>query len=71
MPRRVIGTPAQIVDAMEEWFQNEAADGFNILNLTYPDGFADLAELVVPELQRRGLYRKEYAGTTLREHLQD
>jgi hypothetical protein len=54
---------------MEEWHTTGAADGFNVLNLTFPDGFIDFADQVVPELRRRGLFRSEYEGTTLRENL--
>lgn len=67
--RMVIGTPADIADQMEEWFRNEAADGFNICPATLPHGIDDMAELVVPELRRRGLFRTEYEGTTLRANL--
>jgi FMN-dependent oxidoreductase (nitrilotriacetate monooxygenase family) len=65
----VIGTPAQIVDVMEEWFKHEACDGFNITPTHLPAGCEDFVELVTPELQRRGLFRTEYEGTTLRENL--
>lgn len=65
----VVGTPEQIADQLQLWFENEAADGFNVLVPTYPEGLKDIVELVIPELQRRGLFRKEYEGTTLREHL--
>ena len=67
--RTVIGTPANIADAMEEWFHNEAADGFNILPPWLPGGLDDVVDMVVPELQRRGLYRTAYEGRTLRENL--
>ncbi len=67
--RTVIGTPADIADAMEEWFHNEAADGFNILPPWLPGGLEDVVDMVVPELQRRGLYRTAYEGKTLRENL--
>ncbi|TQE91910.1 LLM class flavin-dependent oxidoreductase [Ureibacillus terrenus] len=67
--REIIGTPEQIADQLQEWFENEAADGFNIMPPTYPDGLDDFVELVIPELQRRGLFRTEYEGSTLREHL--
>ncbi|MBE9606878.1 LLM class flavin-dependent oxidoreductase [Acetobacteraceae bacterium H6797] len=67
--RLVIGTPGDIADAMEEWFVGGAADGFNILPPYLPGGLEDVVEMVVPELQRRGLYRTAYAGTTLRDHL--
>ena len=67
--RTVIGTPADIADAMEEWFHAEAADGFNILPPWLPGGLEDVVEMVVPELQRRGLYRTAYEATTLRGNL--
>jgi alkanesulfonate monooxygenase SsuD/methylene tetrahydromethanopterin reductase-like flavin-dependent oxidoreductase (luciferase family) len=65
----VCGTPRRIADTLEEWFVDGAADGFNILPPYFPGGFADFVDLVVPELQRRGLFRREYQGTTLRDHL--
>jgi N-acetyl-S-(2-succino)cysteine monooxygenase len=65
----VCGTPRRIADTLEEWFVEGAADGFNILPPYFPGGFADFVDLVVPELQRRGLFRYEYQGTTLRNHL--
>ena len=66
--RVVAGTPTQIADTIEEWFTQEAADGFNIMPPTLPGSLDDFVDLVVPELQRRGLFRTEYAGRTLREH---
>lgn len=65
----LVGTPEQIVDQLQEWFENEAADGFNILPPSTPAGLNDFVDLIVPELQRRGLFRTEYEGTTLRENL--
>lgn len=65
----VVGTPAQIVDTLEEWFTNDGADGFNILPPWVPTGLTDFVDLVIPELQRRGLYRTEYEGRTLRANL--
>ena len=62
------GTPEPIADTLEEWFVDGAADGFNILPPYFPGGFSDFVDLVVPELQRRGLFREEYEGTTLRDH---
>jgi FMN-dependent oxidoreductase (nitrilotriacetate monooxygenase family) len=62
------GTPKRIADTLEEWFVEEAADGFNVLPPYFPGALADFVDLVVPELQARGLFRREYAGTTLREH---
>lgn len=66
---QIIGTPAQIVDEMEERFQKHGADGFNIMPATLPGGLDDFIELVLPELRRRGLVRTEYEGRTLRGHL--
>ena len=63
------GTPAQIVDTMEHWFREGAADGFNVMPAWLPGSLDDFVDLVVPELQRRNLYRIAYTGTTLREHL--
>jgi hypothetical protein len=65
----VIGTAAQIADTIEEWVEARAADGFNIIPSHLPNGIEDFVELVVPELQRRGLFRMEYEGRTLRENL--
>ena len=67
--RQAIGTPAQIADMMQEWFENDAADGFNVLATHMPQGLDEFVDLVVPELQRRGLYRTAYEGTTLRDSL--
>ncbi len=64
----VVGTPEQIADAMEEFFQG-GCDGFNVMPMMFPDIFRDFAEQVVPLLQRRGLFRKDYEGSTLRDHL--
>jgi FMN-dependent oxidoreductase (nitrilotriacetate monooxygenase family) len=63
------GTPKQVADMMEEWFSTGAADGFNFMAPVFPNGLVDFVELVVPELQRRGLYRTEYRGHTLRDNL--
>ncbi|MBD2870547.1 LLM class flavin-dependent oxidoreductase [Paenibacillus arenilitoris] len=62
------GTPVQIADAMERWFAEGAADGFNLMPPYLPDGLDDFVDKVVPELQNRGLFREEYTGGTLREH---
>ncbi|MFJ8259166.1 LLM class flavin-dependent oxidoreductase [Peribacillus asahii] len=67
--REIVGTPAQIADQLEEWFLNEGADGFNVMAPTFPDGLHDIVELVIPELQRRGLFRTEYESNTLRGNL--
>jgi FMN-dependent oxidoreductase (nitrilotriacetate monooxygenase family) len=65
----VKGTPKQVVDMMEEWYVEEACDGFNVMPPYLPGGLNDFVELVIPEMQRRGLFRTEYTGRTLREHL--
>lgn len=65
----LVGTPESIADELEHWFTTGAADGFNILSPTFPHGLKDFADLVIPELQRRGLFRTEYTGRTLRDHL--
>jgi alkanesulfonate monooxygenase len=65
----MVGTPESIADRMEQWYVEEAADGFNIMPPYLPGGLNDFVELVIPELQRRGLFRTEYTGRTLREHL--
>jgi alkanesulfonate monooxygenase SsuD/methylene tetrahydromethanopterin reductase-like flavin-dependent oxidoreductase (luciferase family) len=63
------GSASEVADVMEEWFTCGGADGFNIMPPIMPGGLDDFVDLVVPELQRRGLYRTRYEGTTLREHL--
>lgn len=65
----ICGTPAGIADTLEEWFRGHAADGFNILPPYFPGGFDDFVDQVVPILQERGLFRRDYTGTTLRDHL--
>ncbi len=62
-------TPGEIADEMEAWYVAGAADGFNLMFPLLPDDWLNFAELVVPELQRRGLTRKEYATGTLRDRL--
>ncbi|MBO9171158.1 LLM class flavin-dependent oxidoreductase [Rhizobium sp. L245/93] len=65
----ITGTPTQIADFMEEWFETRAADGFILMFPTLPSSLTDFTELVLPELRRRGLFREEYEGPTLRENL--
>ena len=65
----VVGTPERIADALQERFEAQGADGFNIMPPTLPGGLDDFAALVIPELQRRGLFRRDYEAGTLREHL--
>ena len=65
----MIGTPETIADQMEEWLETEACDGFNVMFPYLPAGLDDVVDRVVPELQRRGLFRRDYEGKTLRENL--
>ncbi len=65
----MVGTPQTIADQMEEWLMTNASDGFNIMFPYLPGGLDDFVDRVVPELQRRGLFRTEYEGKTLRENL--
>jgi alkanesulfonate monooxygenase len=66
---QMVGTPDEIADTMQSWLEQEAADGFNVMFHSVPEGLDDFVDRVVPELQRRGLLRGEYEGTTLRDHL--
>ncbi len=67
--RLMVGTPEQIADGLQEWFEAGAADGFNVMPPWFPGAFDDFVDQVVPILQRRNLFREDYAGSTLREHL--
>jgi FMN-dependent oxidoreductase (nitrilotriacetate monooxygenase family) len=70
MGHRVLcGTPEMIADGLVEWFVAGAADGFNLMPPWFPSAFDDFVDHVVPILQRRGLFRTEYTGHTLRDHL--
>jgi alkanesulfonate monooxygenase len=64
-----VGTPRTIADEMEQWLVEDASDGFNIMFPYLPVGIDDFVDRVVPELQRRGIFRREYEGRTLRENL--
>lgn len=66
---RIVGTPAQVADELQARFEGGAADGFNVMPSYFPGELNAFATLVVPELQRRGLFRREYEGRTLRQHL--
>ncbi|MCU1567849.1 MAG: nitrilotriacetate monooxygenase component, partial [Pseudarthrobacter sp.] len=66
--RTFTGTPVQVADAIQEWFDGGAADGFNIMPPVLPSGLETFVDQVVPILQERGLFRTEYTGATLREH---
>ena len=65
----MVGTPVQIADLMQEWVEAQAADGFNVIVPYFPGGLNDFVEGVIPELQRRNLFRTDYESTTLRGNL--
>src|ERR1700736_2063737 len=65
----MVGTPATIADEMEEWLETEGSDGFTVMFPYLPGGLDDFVAGVVPELQRRGIFRRDYEGKTLRENL--
>jgi hypothetical protein len=65
----MVGTPEMVADEMEEWLTTEASDGFTLQFPYLPGGLDDFCDQVVPELQRRGLFRRDYEGPTLRDHL--
>ena len=67
--REIVGTPEQVADDIERWFQAGAADGFNLMPGLLPSGLQDFVDQVVPLLQKRGIFRTDYEGRTLREHL--
>ena len=64
-----VGGPKEIADGLEEWFETGICDGFVVAATYAPGSYADFVKFVVPELQRRGLYHKDYRGETLRENL--
>jgi alkanesulfonate monooxygenase len=65
----IVGSPYQVADYLQDWFEREACDGFNLMPPYIPGAMDDFCELVIPELQMRGLFRTEYEGNTLRENL--
>src|SRR5271168_2143224 len=65
----MVGTAKTIADEMEEWLETEGSDGFTVQFPYLPGGLVDFCDQLIPELQRRGIFRKEYEGKTLREHL--
>ncbi|ONH35916.1 nitrilotriacetate monooxygenase [Protofrankia sp. BMG5.30] len=67
--RTIVGTPETIADHIQEWFETQAADGFNVIFPYLPETLDDFADLVIPHLRRRGLFRTSYEGRTLRENL--
>ena len=71
-PRALLaGTPAMIADVMEDWFADGACDGFILPPTIFPTTFEEFGRMVVPELQRRGIFRTAYRGQTLRDNLRD
>ena len=65
----MVGTPSTIADEMQAWLEGEGSDGFNVMFPYLPNGLDEFVDKVVPELQRRGIYRTRYEGRTLRENL--
>lgn len=65
----MVGTPETIADQMQEWLETHACDGFNVMFPWLPGGLDDVVDRVVPELRRRGIFRRAYEGATLRDHL--
>ena len=65
----IVGSPSQVADELEEWVRDTGIDGFNLAYALTPESFSDFVEFVIPELQRRGVYKREYAPGTLREKL--
>jgi alkanesulfonate monooxygenase len=65
----LVGTPMSIADEMEVWLMEKGSDGFNVMFPYLPAGLDDFVDKVVPELQRRGIFRTAYEGKTLRENL--
>jgi alkanesulfonate monooxygenase len=66
---KLVGSPRTIADHMEQWLVEQGSDGFNVMFPFLPEGLDDFVDKVVPELQRRGIFRTDYAGSTLRENL--
>jgi hypothetical protein len=64
----MVGTAVEIADEMEQWLVEEGSDGFNVMFPYLPEGLDDFVGKVVPELQRRGIFRRAYEGATLRDH---
>jgi alkanesulfonate monooxygenase SsuD/methylene tetrahydromethanopterin reductase-like flavin-dependent oxidoreductase (luciferase family) len=65
----IVGGPKEVADTLEQWFTAPACDGFVLSATHVPGAYEDFVRHVVPELQRRGLFRQDYSGTTLRENL--
>ena len=67
--RAIVGTPAKVADKLEEYIELSDCDGFNIAYSVFPQSYVDIVEMLVPELQRRGIYKHDYTAGTLREKL--
>jgi hypothetical protein len=65
----IVGGPKEVADRLEQWFAAPACDGFVLSATHVPGAYEDFVRFIVPELQRRGLFRKDFAGTTLRQNL--
>jgi alkanesulfonate monooxygenase SsuD/methylene tetrahydromethanopterin reductase-like flavin-dependent oxidoreductase (luciferase family) len=65
----IVGGPKEVADLLEQWFAAPACDGFVVSATHVPGAYEDFVRFVIPELQRRGLFRRDFAGTTLRENL--
>ena len=65
----IVGGPKEVADKLEEWFMERACDGFVFAASYVPGSYEDIVNYIVPELQKRGLYHKDYAGNTLRENI--
>jgi len=65
----IIGTPEDVANEMKRWLENGACDGFNFVPSNYPSGLEDFVTMVIPELQKRGIFRREYEGQTQRDNL--
>ena len=70
MNPQIVGTPVAVADHLQDLFESECCDGFVVCPAISPGGYTDFCRSVVPELQRRGIFRTAYAGLTFREHLQ-
>jgi alkanesulfonate monooxygenase len=68
--KHITGSVTEVADFMEHWVAEKGCDGFNIMPPLFPAGLEDFVDLVIPELQRRGLFRTQYEGATLRENLE-
>ena len=67
----IVGSPTQVADQVQHWVEKTGVTGFNLIYAVMPGDFEDIARLLVPELQRRGVYKREYRPGTLRQKLQN